>query len=57
VSARAAQVVDWMPQNDVLGHARTRVFLSQCGANSLYEARSRAPCDRLQAEWVQQLSK
>ncbi len=44
VSARATQVVDWMPQNDVLGHARTRVFLSQCGANSLYEARSCASC-------------
>lgn len=26
-----------MPQNDVLGHPQTRAFLSQCGANSLYE--------------------
>ena len=31
------QVVNWMPQNDVLGHQQTRAFLSQCGANSLYE--------------------
>ena len=28
-----------MPQNDVLGHPQTRAFLSQCGANSLYEVR------------------
>ena len=32
------QVTKWMPQNDVLGHAQTRAFLSHCGANSLYEA-------------------
>lgn len=31
------QVVTWLPQNDVLGHPRTRAFLSHCGANSLYE--------------------
>lgn len=31
------QVVNWMPQNNVLGHRQTRAFLSQCGANSLYE--------------------
>ncbi len=38
--ARAlGQVVNWMPQNDVLGHRQTRAFLSQCGANSLYEVR------------------
>jgi hypothetical protein len=30
-------VVSWLPQNDVLGHPRTRAFLSHCGANSLYE--------------------
>ena len=37
LSPSAAQVVNWMPQNDVLGHPQTRAFLSQCGANSLYE--------------------
>ena len=31
-------MVAWLPQNDVLGHAQTRAFLSHCGANSLYEA-------------------
>ena len=32
------QVATWLPQNDVLGHPQTKVFLSHCGANSLYEA-------------------
>ncbi|KAK9835304.1 hypothetical protein WJX81_000609 [Elliptochloris bilobata] len=32
------KIMNWMPQNDLLGHPRTRAFLSQCGANSLYEA-------------------
>ena len=27
-----------MPQNDVLGHAKTKLFLSHVGHNSLYEA-------------------
>ena len=27
-----------MPQNDVLGHANTRLFLSHVGHNSMYEA-------------------
>ena len=34
------KVVSWLPQNDVLGHPRTRAFLSHCGANSLYEVRA-----------------
>ncbi|CAL8464217.1 g3752 [Coccomyxa elongata] len=32
------KVVTWAPQNDVLGHPRTKAFLSHCGVNSLYEA-------------------
>lgn len=31
------QVVTWLPQNDVLAHARTRAFLSHVGINSMYE--------------------
>lgn len=36
------QVVTWMPQNDILGHPKTRVFVTHCGMNSLYEVRSSA---------------
>lgn len=32
------KAVDWMPQNDILGHAKTRLFLSHVGHNSMYEA-------------------
>lgn len=32
------KTVDWIPQNDVLGHASTRLFLSHVGHNSMYEA-------------------
>lgn len=32
------KAVDWMPQNDILGHAKTRLFLSRVGHNSMYEA-------------------
>ncbi|XP_059155332.1 UDP-glucuronosyltransferase 2B15-like [Physella acuta] len=28
----------WIPQNDLLGHAKTKVFVSHCGKNSQYEA-------------------
>ncbi|KAM6150532.1 UDP-glucuronosyltransferase 2B17-like isoform 2-T2 [Erethizon dorsatum] len=28
----------WMPQNDLLGHPKTRAFITQGGANGVYEA-------------------
>lgn len=28
----------WIPQNDLLGHPKTRVFVSHCGKNGQYEA-------------------
>ncbi|XP_062922123.1 UDP-glucuronosyltransferase 2C1-like [Mobula hypostoma] len=28
----------WIPQNDLLGHPNTRVFISHCGTNGIYEA-------------------
>ena len=33
------QVVQWAPQNDVLGHPKTRAFLTHGGVNGLYEVR------------------
>ena len=32
------QTVGWFPQNDALGHPRTRLFVSLCGRNSFFEA-------------------
>ena len=32
------KVVDWLPQNDLLGHKDIRVFVSHVGHNSLYES-------------------
>ena len=32
------KLVSWMPQNDILGHLKTRAFVSHGGRNSLQEA-------------------
>ena len=32
------KTVSWAPQNDVLGHPAVKVFVTQAGINSLYEA-------------------
>nr|XP_057924617.1 UDP glucuronosyltransferase 5 family, polypeptide G1 [Doryrhamphus excisus] len=31
-------LVDWLPQNDLLGHPKTRVFVAHGGTNGIYEA-------------------
>ncbi|KAK6963158.1 UDP-glucuronosyltransferase 1-1 [Biomphalaria glabrata] len=30
--------LNWIPQNDLLGHTKTKVFVSHCGKNGQYEA-------------------
>lgn len=31
-------ILDWIPQNDLLGHPKTQVFITHGGTNSIYEA-------------------
>ncbi|XP_051805701.1 UDP-glucuronosyltransferase 2C1-like [Acanthochromis polyacanthus] len=31
-------LVEWLPQNDILGHPKTKVFITHGGTNGLYEA-------------------
>ena len=32
------KVVPWMPQNDVLGHPKTRLFIGHAGLNGIFES-------------------
>ena len=32
------ELVTWLPQNDVLGHLKTKLFVTHCGNNGQYEA-------------------
>ena len=32
------KVMDWAPQNDILGHAAVKAFVTHAGSNGLYEA-------------------
>ena len=36
-AAWGAQVVEWTPQNDLLGDSRVRAFVTHGGLNSIYE--------------------
>jgi len=32
------KVLSWLPQNDILGHPKTRLFIAHAGINGLYES-------------------
>ncbi|XP_057583273.1 UDP-glucuronosyltransferase 2C1-like isoform X2 [Hippopotamus amphibius kiboko] len=32
------RLYEWIPQNDILGHPKTRAFITHCGTNGIYEA-------------------
>lgn len=34
----SVKLMPWIPQNDILGHNKTRLFITHCGHNGLYEA-------------------
>ena len=38
------RLIEWAPQNDVLGHPATRAFLTQAGTNSFNEASGHTVC-------------
>jgi glucuronosyltransferase len=35
---RNVKLVKWLPQNDALGHVKTRLFVTHCGSHGQYEA-------------------
>jgi glucuronosyltransferase len=38
VIPKNVHLMSWLPQNDILGDNRTRLFITHCGLNGLYEA-------------------
>ncbi|XP_012864296.1 PREDICTED: UDP-glucuronosyltransferase 1-5-like isoform X2 [Dipodomys ordii] len=36
--AKNTILVKWLPQNDLLGHPKTRAFVTHCGSHGIYEA-------------------
>lgn len=32
------KVLSWLPQNDILGHPKTRLFIAHAGINGIYES-------------------
>ncbi|XP_074659043.1 UDP-glucuronosyltransferase 2C1-like [Tubulanus polymorphus] len=36
--AENIHIFNWLPQNDILGHPNTRLFVTHCGNNGRYEA-------------------
>ena len=38
LSAPNIRFLEWAPQNDVLGHASVKAFVTHAGSNSIYEA-------------------
>ena len=37
-TVRNVMTMPWIPQNDLLGHKNTKIFISHCGSNGQYEA-------------------